>query len=152
MAEATEGAQLPRIVRARTPSREREQLQRAVATALRAATRGGPAEGERRDILAFTDMALIALLDSVEETASAWEKRGYWLKADRLRTEWRWVETCHTALSNALSQQEWDTAQQAAARIAGHLADIKPVARSVDSQPWHGAWEVWQARDPRRSS
>jgi hypothetical protein len=34
---------------------------------------------------------LHALEALTETTTSAWEKRGYWMKADRYRMEWRWV-------------------------------------------------------------
>ena len=34
---------------------------------------------------------LEAIDESIEQSVAAWEKRGYWLKADRFRQEWRWA-------------------------------------------------------------
>jgi hypothetical protein len=41
--------------------------------------------------LACVCESLRRLSSSVEETAHAWEERGYWTKADSFRREWAWV-------------------------------------------------------------
>jgi hypothetical protein len=93
--------------------------------------------------MAFATLALQEVSRSVEETASAWEKRGYWLKADRFRAEWRWVDPAVEAMSGALVTLDWASVAGAVGKVAGHVAQVKLPARMSRSSPWEGAWERW---------
>ncbi|MGC9398172.1 MAG: hypothetical protein ACP5HM_03440 [Anaerolineae bacterium] len=47
--------------------------------------------GLTRDLLAVVGTALRATYDDAEQSARAWDKRAYDVKADQLRREWAWA-------------------------------------------------------------
>jgi hypothetical protein len=133
-----------RVIRTDRGSTHRSRILGAMAVALRAAARNPDmGQGEVRDILAFLALGLTELRNSAEETARAWEKREYWLKADRFRSEWVWVETLDTRLVDALDRRDWRAAQACGMDLASRLAERRVQARDTRSEPWRGAWDAW---------
>lgn len=133
-----------RVIRTESPSRQRTQLMQASALALRTLAGLAPSElTTARDLLAFLALALAELHESVEATAAAWEKRDYWLKADRFRGEWRWAPLIGARLDQALRADDLAAAQSAAADLASALSGVALPARMAASRPWQGAWERW---------
>lgn len=136
---------MSRVIRTETGSRTRAQLLQAVALALREMAAGKARGQDHRDPMAFATLALQEVSRSVEETASAWEKRGYWLKADRFRAEWVWVDPVVEAMSGALATLDWASVAGAVGTVAGRVAQVKLSARMSRTRPWEGAWERWLA-------
>lgn len=100
-------------------------------------------EGEARDLLAFLHLALSEVQESVEATAAAWEKRDYWLKADRFRAEWRWAGAIARRLDQALRSADLGAGMAVAAELASPLSSVAIPARLTGSRPWEGAWRRW---------
>jgi hypothetical protein len=137
---------LSRVIRPESAALTRTKLKQNLAVALRRASDERP-ENERLDILAFMALALQKVSASADETAAAWEKRGYWLKADRFRMEWDWAQTIGDRLAAALHRGDLQAAARAAVSIAEHLQGVKMPAALAAKHPWSGAWEHWR-REP----
>ncbi|MGB9673209.1 MAG: hypothetical protein ACPL3P_03655 [Anaerolineales bacterium] len=60
-----------------------------------------------KDIAAYIVVLLEEIYKSVEITSAAWEKRDYWLKADRFRQEWRWAQEYKEQLIQVLNDENW---------------------------------------------
>ncbi len=118
--------------------------------ALRAAARPGLDEAEQHDVLAFAALALEKLQQSVEATAGAWERRGYWVKADRFRMEWDWLGPAHQELDDCLARRDWSGAWTAAGKFTGNLGGLEPKRGKAPERPWAGAWDAWRARELHR--
>ena len=43
-----------------------------------------------KDLVAFVILALREIAAGIEKSVTAWEKRGYWVKADKYRMDWEW--------------------------------------------------------------
>ena len=115
-----------------------------MAQALRAAADPTVSSGtEERDILAFLALALAELQESVRETTVAWERRAYWVKADRFRQQWEWVPRNLARLETSLRQDDMLQAGACGLEIAVHLADLKVKPGRTKSEPWKGAWRAW---------
>ena len=124
----------------------RNRLSKSIVKALRLLMQKQEPDEESRDLAAFIVLALEKIAESVETTASAWEKRDYWLKADRFRQDWAWCEARSQALAAALKSDDW-------ARVAQELALIGQALRGVEvsennrlGKPWVGAWEKFSER------
>jgi len=74
-----------------TPATQRNRLRRAIAEILRRLSAKKKIDADSKDMIAFTVAALRAIDESIEKSCAAWEKRDYFLKADRFRREWSWV-------------------------------------------------------------
>jgi hypothetical protein len=133
-----------RIIRTESGTTRRNRILNGMALALRAvAGRPDVSEGEAREVLAFLALSLAELNESVEETVRAWERREYWLKADRFRSEWGWAASIQGALDRALSSGDWPRAQACGMELANVLADRRLRPRETTSRPWSGAWDAW---------
>lgn len=136
---------MSRIVRPESAARLREKILQSTALAIRHAATQSPNSSDRHDVLAFIVLALKQVSDSVESSAVAWEKRGYWLKADRFRRDWNWVDRLTGHIESALRDQDDDAAGEGIGQLSGHLAGVKIPARMQRTRPWQGSWERWQA-------
>ncbi len=139
---------MSRVVRAVPAARERQALLQAIAAALEALPAADAAE--RRDVVAFAALALERLAQSVEATAGAWERRGYWVKADHFRSDWAWLAPLRQELAACLARRDWSGAAVPLGKMQPHLGGITPSRKKAAKKPWDGAWDAWQARDLHR--
>ncbi|MGH2606039.1 MAG: hypothetical protein ACRDG5_05565, partial [Anaerolineales bacterium] len=96
------------------------------------------------DVLAYVALGLRAVLASVEQSTSAWEKRGYWLKADRFRLEWRWAETEYDAAADGLARRApANETLKSLSELRRRTANLTVPARSPAGKPWTGASQAW---------
>ena len=131
------------VINPENAARFRKKLLQHVTLALRASANKEDTQGEYKDILAFVVLSLRAIVSSVDQTAAAWERRGYWIKADRFRLEWKWAEDAATSLTQALKIEEWQVAARVGADLAVRLKDVHISNRIAKTQPWVGAWLRW---------
>ncbi len=96
---------------------------------------------EARDLAAYIALSLAEIADTIEKTVEPWEKRGYWLKADRFRLDWEWAGLLGKALSAGLMEDDWGSAAQAAAQIMGNVQSVQVPTRHRLGTPWVGAWD-----------
>jgi hypothetical protein len=136
---------LSRIVRPESAARFRERILQSTALAIRHAATQSPDSSDRHDVFAFIVLALSQVCESVETSAAAWEKRGYWLKADRFRRDWAWAEQLKGKIEAALRDQDYAAAGDAVGQLSGHLTGVKIPARVQRTTPWQGSWDRWQA-------
>jgi hypothetical protein len=101
---------------------------------------------ESLDVVAFIVLALYQVHATIDQSVTAWEKRGYWLKADRYRMEWEWCQLSAEDLKPAALEQDWNKIIPILIKIGEHLQHIKLPQRDRMGTPWTGAWEAFQER------
>jgi len=140
-----------RVFRTQTLAQQRRRLLQMLAQTIRALFQHPHPDAEARDMVAFLILSLHQIAALVDTTASAWEKRDYWLKADQFRREWDWVLPAAQALETALAAEDWEAIRNTVAqRLVPHLAQVTlPKRPRWGKQPWRGAWQAWQARGER---
>jgi hypothetical protein len=136
---------LGRVINPESAGKERTQLVRAVILALRELMRQSEANDQARDLAAFIILALHEISQTIDVSVAAWEKRGYWVKADRFRMEWIWAESLGQKMRQALQAEDWGGVAGAAVQIGQKLGDVKVPQRSNLGQPWQGAWQRLQS-------
>lgn len=135
------GGLLARIIKTETVGKERTQLIRAVVLALRELMHQTDTDDRTRDLAAFISIALDSIHQTIDVSVSAWEKRGYWIKADRFRMDWAWTEKYSQELRSAVLVDDWPRVALAAGQITEKLKDVKVPKRNRIGTPWDGAWE-----------
>jgi hypothetical protein len=135
------GGTLGKIIRIINPSTQRAQSIRMIAGMLREYSGPERTGQEALDMAAFILGNLKLLSDSVDQTALAWEKRDYWVKADAFRRQWSWIEKPLHTLKDCLSRKDVPP-------LAGVLRDLSRVLPPEKSPPkkppilpWSGAWK-----------
>jgi hypothetical protein len=132
---------LSRIINPESIGKERTQLIRAVVLALRELMHQTDTDERTRDLAAFIAIALNSIHQTIDVSVSAWEKRGYWIKADRFRMDWAWSDKYSQELKKAVLTDDWAKVALAAGQVAERLKDVKVPQRNRIGTPWEGAWE-----------
>ena len=138
---------MSRIVNTENVGTKRNRLVRAIVLAIRELAKQTKPNSRTKDLAAFMVFALKAVAETVEETTAPWEKRGYWVKADRFRMEWGWVESLNRALRDAVLGEDWGAVAEQAARVAAKLGSVEISERHRLGTPWVGAWDKLRAED-----
>ncbi|MDD5468147.1 MAG: hypothetical protein PHS96_10095 [Anaerolineales bacterium] len=131
---------MSRIIHTEGGGKERNALLREVVYALRALMSQGEVTTTTRDIVAYLILVLEAVAGTVEKTVEAWEKRDYWIKADRYRLEWQWTTQYAQKLRSALQPEDWNQVAQLAIQIGGKCSGVNMPKRKRTATPWDGAW------------
>ncbi len=131
-----------RIVNINTPGKTRTQLSKSTVLAIRELMKQAQLNTETKDLVAFIVLSLKAIHNTIDNSVEAWEKRGYWIKADRFRMDWNWTGSTSDELKKALLADDWATVAQLSVRTAERFADIKIPTRVKNKSPWVGAWKI----------
>lgn len=134
-------ASLGRVINPESAGKERTQWLRSVVLALRELMHQTETNAQTRDLTAYIALALDAVAQTIDSSVEAWEKRGYWLKADRFRMEWAWCEKLGGTMRQAILSEDWMQVAITTAQVMERLKDIKVPARHQLGTPWVGAWE-----------
>jgi hypothetical protein len=132
--------------------KERERLAKEVVLALRELAQQAATDLQTYELAAFLVLALEAIAETIDPSVQAWEKRGYWVKADRFRMEWMWTGHYAKDLRAALLADDWAQVALLSVKIGGKLNNIKLPARPRLGQPWVGAWEKLKQTVPHTHS
>lgn len=127
---------MSRVIDTDSPSKQRHRLRRTIAEALRRLMTKTDFDDEAKDLAALIVFALRELSAGVDRSASAWEKRGYFVKADRFRLDWEWTQQEADALEALIRDGDWTRVPAILARITPKFADIKVRRLTRSSQVW----------------
>ena len=131
---------MSRIINPESAAKERIRLTRAIVLALRELMRQQDLSENSRDLAAFIGLALQELYSTIDTSVAAWEKRGYWVKADRFRMEWEWSGRFARQLQKALIDQDWATVPLTVIQVAQKFENVKPPSRNVNGKFWAGSF------------
>ena len=132
---------MSRVINPNTPGKERNRLKRVTALALRELMDETEVNEKTRDLVAFIILALERIDQTIDITTTAWEKRGYWIKADRFRLEWEWAGRLGSKLRKLVMSNDWDNIPPIAVQIFQQVGEEKISKNHRMGKPWIGAWE-----------
>jgi hypothetical protein len=132
---------LSRVISTDSVGKQRHQLRRTIAEALRRMASKSTFDQESQDLAALIVFSLRRLEEGVEQTCVAWEKRDYYLKADRFRRDWEWLEDTTYALESALLLGQWDQVPAVLATLFPRFADITVAKFTRSADLWDGAYQ-----------
>jgi len=141
---------MSRVISTERPGKIRNQHRRTIAEALRRLSQKPQLDDEAKDLAALIVFSLHGIADTVDRTIDAWEKRDYWMKAERFREQWRWLEPTADELSAIIGgdgESRWDQLPAVLARLMPHFADIKIKQMTRKPALWQGAYEKFMQED-----
>jgi hypothetical protein len=136
---------LTRIIATESVGQQRHKLRRTIAEALRRLATKQTFDQESLDLAALIVFSLRRLEQGVDQTATAWEKRDYYLKADRFRLEWEWLDDTAYALETALLLGNHDRVPEILAGLFPRFADITIARYTRSSKLWEGCYQRLQS-------
>jgi len=140
-----------RVINPESAGKDRLQLTRSIVRAIQELMKQSEISEKTRDLAAFIAIALEAIAGTIDTSVEAWEKRGYWLKADRFRMEWEWAGRLGSKMKEATMQEDWGTVAITAAHIAEKLKGVELPKRPAKTEPWEGTWaKLLSSNRPKR--
>jgi len=138
---------MSRIIATASPGKVRNRHRRTIAEALRRLSQKSQLDGEAKDLAALIVFCLHGMADTVDRTIEAWEKRDYWMKAERFREKWRWLEPTTDELAAVIYKGRWAQLPTVLAQLMPHFADIKIKQMTRKPVLWQGAYEKFMRED-----
>ena len=135
---------MTQIIKTTTPGKEREQLSKAIVITIRTFMRQGAPDHETKDMVAFIILALKEISSGIDRSVAAWEKRGYWVKADKYRLEWQWAGAVADKLQHAFTADDWAKIAEYLLDTMAHFSNIKVSDRHRMGQPWVNAYSKYK--------
>lgn len=139
---------MSRIVNLNSPGKIRSQNLRTIAEVLRHLAAKPAFDGETKDLAASLVFSLREINASNEKTAAAWEKRGYWMKAERFLRDWTWSNELAANLEDVIRNDAWDLLPELLGQLLNNTADIQVKNMTRSKETWQGAYERLMAEPP----
>jgi hypothetical protein len=124
-----------------TPTQQRNAIRRTIAEILRRLMDKRNIDDETKDMLAFIVFGLRSMDQSIDQSATAWEKRDYYLKADQFRREWLWLPDTAKRLEEILRSGDWTTAPIELAGLSARFSDVKVTTYTKPPALWQDAYK-----------
>ncbi len=131
---------MSRVINPESAGKERTQLTKAIVLAVRELAKQKEVTNAARDLAAFIALALKSISDGIDVSVAAWEKRGYWVKADRFRMDWLWTGQYADKMKTAILAEDWGAVAMLSAQIAQKFGKIVVSENHRLGKPWVGAY------------
>jgi hypothetical protein len=132
---------MSRVINPESAGKERTQLSKAVVLAVRELAKQTDVTNEAKDLAAFIALALKNISEGIDVSVTAWEKRGYWVKADRFRMDWVWTGQVADKMKVAIFTNDWGTIAMLMPQIAQKFNKIVISENHRLGKPWVGAFK-----------
>ena len=136
---------MSRIINSESAGRERTRLTKILVIAIRELLRQKEPGDLSRDLIACILMALDGIYDTVDASVEAWEKRGYWLKADRFRMDWQWTKLLADQMRPLVLEENYGELIPLMVQVLQALDSVKVSENHRLGTPWVGAWDELQS-------
>lgn len=139
---------MSRIIRVENPATIRNRNMRTIAELLRRLSQKPGIDADAKDMAATIVYALREINEGVEQSAKAWEKRDYWMKAERFLREWSWVKETAANFEDVIRNDAWDLLPELMADLFPRFSDV--ALKKMTRQPavWRGAYRRLMAEPP----
>ncbi len=132
---------MSRLITPDSAGKERPRLTKAIVLAVRELAKQKQVTDDAKDLAAFISLALRIISDGIDVSVIAWEKRGYWVKADKFRMEWMWTGQFADKMKVAIFTDDWGTIAMLMPQIAQKLNKIVVSDNHRLGKPWVGAYK-----------
>ncbi|MFT3894708.1 MAG: hypothetical protein QM730_24015 [Anaerolineales bacterium] len=132
---------MSRVINPESAGKDRTRLSKAIVLAVRELAKQKDISEETKDLAAFIAIALRTIANGIDVSVAAWEKRDYWVKADRFRMEWMWTGQYADKMKVAIFTNDWGTIAMLMPQIAQKFNKIEVSDNHRLGKPWVGAFK-----------
>jgi hypothetical protein len=135
---------MSRVINPESAGKERPRLIKAIVLAVRELAKQSQVTQDTKDLAAFISLALESISEGIEVSVIAWEKRDYWVKADKFRMEWMWAGQYAEKMKKAVLANDWGTVAVVSIQIAQKFSKVVVSDNHRLGKPWVGAYKQLQ--------
>jgi hypothetical protein len=139
---------MSRVININNPTKIRNQNRRLIAELLRRLSQKPDVDTETKDMAAVMVFSLREIANGVEQSAAAWEKRGYWMKSERFIREWGWTGETAANLEDVIRNEAWDLLPRLLAEMFPRFADVQIKTMTKSPDTWQGAYKKLITQPP----
>jgi hypothetical protein len=136
---------MSRVINPETAGKQRNRMVKGLVISIRALMSQPDIDDSSLDVAAFMALSLDGIANTIEATVGPWEKRNYWVKADRFRMEWAWAESLGAEMRRGVLEEDWELIAATCVRIADKVKKVQVSDRHHMGEPWVGAYQVLAA-------
>ncbi len=133
---------MSRVINPDSVGKERTRLTKSIVLCIRELAKQSDVTAETKDQAAYIALALQAIADGIDVSVAAWEKRDYWVKADKFRMEWMWAGQVAAKLKAAVLTDDWATIAMLMPQIAQRFNKIEVSDNHRLGKPWTSAYQL----------
>ncbi len=133
---------MARVINPETSGKQRNRMVKGLVISMRALMSQPDVDDSSLDVAAFMALSLDGIADTIEATVVPWEKRNYWVKADRFRMEWAWAESLGADMRRGVLEEDWELIAATCVRIADKVKKVQVSDRHRMGEPWVGAYQA----------
>jgi hypothetical protein len=122
--------------------KERTRLTKSIVLCIRELAKQSNVTPETKDQAAYIALALQAIADGIDVSVAAWEKRDYWVKADKFRMEWMWAGQVAAKMKAAVLTDDWAGIAMLMPQIAQRFSKIVVSDNHRLGKPWLSAYKL----------
>lgn len=130
-----------RLVKTESAGKDRVLLEKGIVLAIRELTKQSGLDENTRDLLAYITLSLQSIDETIDVSVAAWEKRGYWVKADHYRMEWAWAGRSGEEMKRAILAENWGEVARITGQVTQKLSTVKIAQRNRMGSPWVGSYK-----------
>jgi hypothetical protein len=139
---------MSRVIKIDSPGKIRNQLMRTSAELIRRLSQKSEIDDETRDMAAMLVYCFRQIDQGIDESALAWEKRDYWVKAERFRARWAWSGRAADNMETIVRDGDWEQLPSALIDLLPIFSDIKVARLTRNPSLWRGAYQRLMDEDP----
>ncbi len=133
---------MSRVINPDSVGKERTRLTKSIVLCIRELAKQSDVTAETKDQAAYIALALQAIADGIDVSVAAWEKRDYWVKADKFRMEWMWAGQVAAKMKTAVLTDDWATIAMLMPQIAQRFNKIEVSDNHRLGKPWTSAYQL----------
>lgn len=133
---------MSRVINPDSVGKERTRLTKSIVLCIRELAKQTNVTSEAKDLAAYIALALQAISDGIDTSVAAWEKRDYWVKADKFRMEWIWAGQLAEKMKTAVLTDDWAAIALLMPQIAAKFGKTEVSDNHRLGKPWVGAYTL----------
>lgn len=141
---------MSRVINTESTGKHRNQQMRLTAEMLRRLSVKAGLDDEARDMTATLIFSLRKIDEGIEASASVWDNRDYYMKAEELRQRWAWAGRMADELRAMVIQDRWEDLPALLAKLFPKVSDITVVKFTSKESDWAGNYTHLMAEQRAR--
>lgn len=130
-----------RVINTNSPTKIRNYNRRTIAEIMQRLARKQGVDAETKDMTATVVYALREIYDTAETAATAWEKKGYWMKAERFLRQWEWTKPMAANFEDIIREEAWDLLPELMMALYPHFSDVAVKSLTRKADVWQGNYQ-----------
>jgi len=139
-----------RVINTDSTGKRRNQNMRTAAEILRRLSQKTAVDDDVKDMVAMLVYCFREIDEGIDQSAAAWEKRDYWMKADEFRLRWGWAGGAADELQAVIYQDAWHRLPEIIVKLLPRFSDITITKFTRKESLWKGVYERLMGERPGR--